>query len=214
MRLSYLAQDRVDLSESVKCLARFMATPTAKAMNDLKRVARYVKGKPRRALTYPRQSVHDAQVIVHTDSDWAGDKGSRKSTTGMAVRRGRHLLRHSSTLQSVISLSSAEAEYYAMTKGAAAGLGIRSLLDDWCLSCSIELYSDSSSARAFAARRGIGKQRHIQTRFLWLQERVAAKHLRVSKVGTHDNPADLFTKQLDRGKLARFEFELGQVAKS
>ena len=132
----------------------------------------------------------------------------------MAVRRGKHLLRHSSTLQSVISLSSAEAEYYAMTKGAAAALGIRSLLDDWNLKCMIELYSDSSSARAFAARRGIGKQRHIQTRFLWLQERVAAKHLRVCRVGTDSNPADVFTKQLDRTKLARFEYDLGQIVKS
>ena len=95
----------------------------------------------------------------------------------MVLRRGLHLIRHSSTLQTSVGLSSAEAEYYAMTKGAACALGIQSLLKDWLIDVGIELFCDSSSARAFAKRRGLGKQRHIDTRYLWLQERVAMKHL-------------------------------------
>ena len=99
------------------------------------------------------------------------------------IVQGNHLIRHSSTLQTTIGLSSAEAEYYAMTKGAAYALGIQSLLKDWLLDIEIELYSDSSSAIAFSKRRGLGKNRHIATRYLWLQERIALKHLKVLKVG-------------------------------
>ena len=87
---------------------------------------------------------------------------------------------------------------------------LRTSVKDLGLDAKIELYCDSSSARAFAARRGIGKQRHIQTRYLWLQERVALKHLRICKVSTHENPADLFTKQLDKVKLEKFSKMLGQ----
>ena len=90
---------------------------------------------------------------------------------------------HSSTLQTSIGLSSAEAEYYAMTKGAAYGLGIQSLFRDWKIDLEIELFCDSSSARSFAKRRGLGKQRHR------LQERVALKHLKGAHgPGAHHSP--------------------------
>ena len=196
MRASYLSQDRIDILEAVKCLARHMAKPREASLVQAKRLARYLKGKPRCVLVYNRQEAATAQLKVHTDSDWAGDLIDRKSTNGMVLRRGSPLIRHSSTLQTSTSLSSAEAEYYAMTKGAAAALGLQSMLRDWKLECKIELYCDSSSARSFAQRRGLGKNRHIETRFLWLQERVALKHLKVLKVRTDANPADVFTKAL------------------
>ena len=92
--------------------------------------------------------------------------------------RGRHLLRHSSTAQHVIGVSSAECEYYALTKGGCSGLGLQKLVfADWNLKLQHSLHTDSSSAKAVASRKGAGKgTRHILTRMLWLQERVAAKH--------------------------------------
>ena len=58
---------------------------------------------------------------------------TRRSTSGVISRRGRHLLRHSSTVQNVIGLSSAESEFYALTKGGCSGLGLQSLFADWNL---------------------------------------------------------------------------------
>ena len=66
--------------------------------------------------------------------------------------------------------------------------------------------------KSIASRRGTGKStRHIQTRMLWLQERVAAKHLRVVKVATESNPADMLTKTLGRSKVEEFCAEIGQT---
>ena len=53
--------------------------------------------------------------------------------------------------------------------------------------------------------------RHIQTRMLWLQERVAAKHLRVVKVASESNPADMLTRTLGRSKIEEFCVEIGQT---
>ena len=192
MRCAYLAQDCVDISEAIKCLARPMSKPRAGHMMQLKRVARYLKGVPRKALQDPAQDPSRAHLEVHVDSDWTEDTVTRRSTSGVIARRGRHLLRHSSGIQNVIGLSSAESEHYALTKGGCSGLGLQSLFADWNLKLQLSLLTDSSSAKAIALRRETGKStRHIQTRMLWLQERVAAKHLRVVKVATESNPADM-----------------------
>ena len=213
MRCAYLAQDRADISETIKCLARGMSQPRRTGhMMQLKRVARYLKGVPRKALQYPTQEPSRAHLEVHVDSDWAGDTMTRRSTSGVIARRGRHLLRHSSTVQNVIRLSSAESGYYAFTKGGCSGLGLQSLFADWNLKLRLSLHTDSSSANAIASRTGTGKStRHIQTRMLWLQERVAAKHLRVVKVATDSNPADMLTKTLGRSKVKGFCAEIGQT---
>ena len=97
------------------------------------------------------------------------------------MRRGQHLFRHNATI-SVIDLSCAKSECYAFTKGGCSGLGLQSLFADWNLELQLSLCADSSSAKAISSRSGTGKStRHIQTRMLRLQERIAAKHLRVVK---------------------------------
>ena len=68
--------------------------------------------------------------MVYTGSDHAGCINTRKSTTGVCIFYGKHLIRSSSTTQGVIALSSGEAEFYAMVKGTSAGLGAEALLRD------------------------------------------------------------------------------------
>ena len=139
-------------------------------------------------------------IEVFVDSDWAGDVGAGKSTSGVCVVRGSLLLKHSSTLQMSVGLSSAEAEYYALVRGACYGLGTQSHMQDLDIKAgaNVTLRSDSSAARQFAKRRGLGKMRHIQTRHLWLQDRVRLGHLRLATVLGTENPANLLTKALTR----------------
>ena len=74
-------------------------------------------------------------------SDWAGDLLGGKSTTGVIVRRGKHLLRHMSCLQTLVALSSGEAEYYALIRGACTSLGIQSHYQDWMTDVPIPMLS-------------------------------------------------------------------------
>ena len=111
-------------------------------------------------MTYARQT-SDETLQVHVDSDWAGDLLGRKSTT-VIVRRRKHLKRHTSCLQTLVALSSGEAQYYALIRGACRSLGIQSHYQDWMIDVPIHIYSDSSAARSVARRRGIGRRlRHL-----------------------------------------------------
>ena len=117
MMLAYVAQDRIDIAEAVKCLTRHLKEPHGVGTcRNSKRLGRFLVKNRRCMLTYARQT-SDATLQVHVDSDWAGDLLGRKSTTGVIVRRGNHLLRHMSCLQTLVA-QCGEAEYYAVIRGA------------------------------------------------------------------------------------------------
>ena len=193
MRVAYLAQDRVDLGEAAKTLARFMQQPTEGAMGLLKRVARYLIKHPQTRRVF-EDTKFPEKIRVYVDSDHAGCAVARKSTTGYVVRLGHNTVKHGSNLQSTTALSSGESEYYALVKAGKEGLGFQSLLQDWGLHLPLEVSSDSSAARGHIARRGLGKMRHIQTRYLWIQERVGEGHLVITSVPGDKNIADILTK--------------------
>ena len=63
--------------------------------------------------------------------------------------------------------------------------------------------SDSSAAKSLGSRRGTGRIRHLETRWLWLQLEVAKGNIKLEKVAGEDNPADLLTKYLSRDVILR-----------
>lgn len=208
MRAAYLGQDRPDIAETVKSLAQGMSKPNEENYADLKRLARYLASTPQAGWMFEEQK--DLNKITATvDSDFAGDLASRKSTTGLILRSGRHVVKTSSNLQSTVSLSSGESEYYGMVKAAAAALGLQALMKDWGLEAQIVIESDSSAARSFASRRGLGRLRHVQTRYLWLQERVKLGHVALRAVAGAKNYADVLTKVTAASRLQEVLGRLG-----
>ena len=61
--------------------------------------------------------------------------------------------------------------------------------------------SDSSSAKSYASRRGLGKQRRVQTRYLWIQDMIAANSFVIRNLPTTSNVSDILTKAIDRKTL-------------
>ena len=122
------------------------------------------------------------RLRVQVDADHGGDAVTRKSTTGMVAMYGMHVLKHSSNIQSTVALSTGESEYYALVKGGSVGLGLQSLCADLGLDLGVTIEGDSNAAKGTVNRVGLGKARRIQTRYLWLQERVAEGHLKVHHV--------------------------------
>ena len=211
MRLSYLAQDRLDLAEAAKNLAQRMSAPREFDLGPLKRVARYLRWRPRAAIRFRRQKFTKV-IVVLVDSDFAGDALSRKSTTGLVALVGGHLVKSSSTLQSLIALSVGEAEFYAVVKGAAIGLSLRAIYSDYGMDMEVEIHSDSTTAGSLTDRLGAGpRTNHLDTRYLWVQERVQDKDLRVVKVHTSKNLSDAGTKPVTAKVLEQHCLSAGMV---
>ena len=99
-----------------------------------------------------------------------------------------------SSMQTTVAQSSGEAEYYAMVRAAAEALGLQSIMRDLGWHAAVRLWVDSSAAKSMSARIGLGKVRHMEVKFLWLQEAVKDKRIEVKKILGAHNPADALTK--------------------
>ena len=94
---------------------------------------------------------------------------------------GAHAIKSYATNQQIIALSSGEAELYALTKAGSQTLGIRANAADLGMSLDGVLFTDSTAAIGMTFRTGVGKVRHINVQYLWIQERVALKELELQK---------------------------------
>ena len=109
---------------------------------------------------------------------------------------GSHTMNGWSDTQSVIALSSGEAEYYGMVSGASSGMGLRSLMKDLDVDFRMRVWTDSSAALGVSRRKGLGRLRHVELSQLWLQERASTGDIKVMKVNGKENLADALTKHV------------------
>jgi len=193
----YLGHDRSDMCFAAKELSRKISSPRVCDWVGMKRLARYLLDKSRCVVKYSYQEWVN-EINVWVDSDWAGCHETRKSTSGGVIMHGRHIVKHWSSTQNVIALSSGEAEYYAIVKGASQGLGVKGLMHDMGESVKITVKTDASAAKGIASRRGLGKIKHIELSQLWVQEKMVRREIDIRKVGTHENLADALTKHVGR----------------
>nr|GFA36885.1 ribonuclease H-like domain, reverse transcriptase, RNA-dependent DNA polymerase [Tanacetum cinerariifolium] len=109
--LMYLTSSRPDIMFAVCACASFQVTPKASHLHAVKRIFRYLKGKPHLGLWYPKDSPFE--LVAYSDSDYAGASLDRKSTTrGCQFLRCR-LICWQCKKQTVIATSFTEAEYVA-----------------------------------------------------------------------------------------------------
>jgi hypothetical protein len=204
---NYLSSDRFDIQFASKELCREMSKPSQTSMVKAKRVARYLAGVPAVQIDYPNQKP-PGRLSIYGDSDWAGCRKTRKSTSGGVACHGEHCVRTWATTQGTIATSSGEAEFYALIEAASRGLGLQTLAKDLGGDLALDLYSDASAGRSMSFRKGLGKVRHMDTKFLWIQDLVKNGRSRVLKVKGTSNPADVGTKHL---ALAEMEGKLSSI---
>jgi len=200
-RANYLALDRPDIQFSTKEICRSMSAPKQSDWVKLKRLARYLVKHPEIELVFDGFGLYD-RIVVYVDADWAGCKKTRKSTSGGMVTLASTCLKTWSSTQGTVALSSGESELYAVVKGAAEGIGMQSLMMDLGWQVSLVLRTDSSAAKAISWRRGIGKVRHLDVRYLWVQQRLNDKLMHIGKVKGAVNPANILTKYCNASEVA------------
>ena len=100
---------------------------------------------------------------------------------------GDHAIKTWSSTQSVVALSTREAEMYAINK---------SILKDLGVNLELRVFTDATTGKSLVTRRGLGKTRHIAVNELWLQSHVQAKTVTMVKIKNKYNPSGTLTKYL------------------
>jgi hypothetical protein len=115
--LQYLTFTWSDISYAVQQICLHMHDPREPHLAVIKRILRYLQGTLEFGLLLRRSSVSD--LTFYTNADWVGCPDTRRSTSGYAVFLGDNLISWSSKHQTVISRSSAKAEYRVVANGVA-----------------------------------------------------------------------------------------------
>ncbi len=195
--LKYLSCDMVECQWTIRHLA---SKPTEKAWIEVRHLVQYLLGCMSFGLLMHYRSNHDSADLllkIFTESDWASNKGTRKSASACCIMANNCLLHSASRNQGLIAVPSAEAETYAGTSGTCNGLFLARCLE-FLLETSVipKLLIDNSACRDILGRSGCGRVRHLSTRVLWVQQKVEIRELFVGPVASSEHVADIGTKKL------------------
>ncbi|GKA36630.1 hypothetical protein Tco_0723195 [Tanacetum coccineum] len=170
--LMYLTSSRPDIVQAVCYCARYQARPTKKHLKEVKRIFRYLRGTIHMGLWYPKGS--GFELTAFSDADHAGCVDTRKSTSGGIQFLGDKLVSWMSKKQDCTAMSSAEAEYVALSASCAQVMWMRTQLQDYGFNYNkIPLYCDSQSAIAISCNPvQHSRTKHIHTRYHFIKEQV------------------------------------------
>ena len=195
----YLSSDRPDTMFASKTAMLHVAKVNVLMNARLQRLGRYYEGKPVLVWCYLLQELPNG-IRVDGDGDWAPTTELlRRSTSRGAVRYGLHTWECYSVTQAAIALSSAESEFYATGSATERGLQCKVYLSETERPCELDVYS--TAGRGMCQRTGVGKVRRLKLRFLWIQERLRLKALRLNKETTEEMTADILTKYCEWPKI-------------
>lgn len=224
---------RPDIAFAVGALSRFLSNPGRHHWNEAKRVLSYLKGTSSYAIRYHSQESSVGRVIGYSrgvaiqpsgghiegfsDSDWAGCVDTRRSTSGFIWMMNGGAVSWRSKLQSIVALSSTEAEYVGATPAVQEILWLRDLLHELKVIDDSPSILNMDNRGAVYLTRGAGdsnKTKHIDIRYHFIRSHVEQRRIKVQFVTTDEMTADILTKNLGRPKHDYFTMKLGIVAQS
>jgi hypothetical protein len=174
------------------------------------RVVQYLKDAPGRGLFFSSNT--DFKLRAYSDSDWAGCPLTRRSTTSYCVFLGPSLISWRSKQYKTVSLSSAEAEYCAMTGACCELTWLRCLLRDLGLLHHEPalLYCDNKVALYIAAKPVFHERtRHIKMDCHYIRDKVQDDSVITRHVNSKHQLADIFTKPLGKETIVPMIYKLG-----
>jgi hypothetical protein len=206
--LLYLCASRPDIMLSVCMCARFQSNPKECHLVDVKRILRYLVSTSCFGIWYRKGSTFD--LIGYTDSDYAGCKVDRKSTSGTCQFLERSLVSWSSKKQISVALSTAEAEYVAARQCCAQLLWMKQTLRDFVYNLSkVPLLCDNEGAIRLADNPvEHSRTKHIDIRHHFLRDHQQKGDIDIYHISTENQLADIFTKPLDEKTFCRLRSEL------
>uniref|UniRef100_A0A2N9G4M2 CCHC-type domain-containing protein n=1 Tax=Fagus sylvatica TaxID=28930 RepID=A0A2N9G4M2_FAGSY len=176
---------RPDLAHAVSTVSRYMANPGREHWNAVKWIFRYLKGTAEHGILFSRQPGTNS-VVGYVDADYAGEVDDRRSTTGYVFTLSGGPICWKSTLQSIVAMSTTEAEYMAVAEAAKEALWLKGLVKELGLNQGgVQMHCDSQSAIYLAKNQVYhARTKHIDVRFHKIRELIVTGDIVLEK-GAH-----------------------------
>lgn len=185
---------RPDISFAVNVLSRYVNNPSQQHVNAIKRVIRYLINTKDLYICYGESS----DLTGYSDSDFAGDVDTRKSTTGYIFNMNGGPITWCSQKQKTIALSTTEAEFVAACEAAKEILWLQQLLLELGENVKyVSLYVDNQSAIKLISNPVYHKKtKHIDVKFNFIREKVELGIIKLNYIPSNSQLADMLTKAL------------------
>ncbi|KAJ0820166.1 putative RNA-directed DNA polymerase [Helianthus annuus] len=202
--LMYLTASHPDIMYPTCLAARYQSNPRASHMIIVKGILRYLKGTLTLGLWYPRKG--DFTLEGYSDSDFECCKVNAKSTTAGCQFFGSRLVTWQCKKQTSVALSTCEAEYVSANSCCSQILWIQQKMRDYGLKfLNTPLFVDNEAAINITKNPVHPKTKHIKIRHHFIRDCFEKKLIRIEKIRTDKQKADLHTKAFDK---TRFKYLL------
>lgn len=198
---------RPDISYAVCALARSLHAPSKRHRTLIRRVFRYTSSTKQLGLHFKKAETN-FKLQAYADADWGGCKGTRQSTNGVVVTINDTPISWKSSRQSLVALSSAEAEYIAVSCTARELTWIRRLcwevqfqtpFGSFTIVPTITIITDNTASIAIASKDGLNaRTKHIDVKYHHVKGLVADSAIALQHIATTKQVADLLTKPATR----------------
>ncbi|GJU06774.1 secreted RxLR effector protein 161-like protein [Tanacetum coccineum] len=185
------------IAHVMSVVSRYMAHPRKEHWNAVKHIFHYLKGTSDVGLIYGGE--REYLVVGYSYSNYVADLDARRSLTGYVFTIRNLVLSWKATLQPSVVLSTTKAEYMALTKVAKKGIWLKGLIEDLGFSQDqATMFCDSISAICLAKDQVYhDRTKHIDVCYHFIR---TERRIKVKKIGTQDNHADVFTKPVPLSK--------------
>ena len=193
-----------DFTFAVNIVATLSEKPAKEHWASVKRIFRYLKGTVNYGLQYSSDASEDC--VGFCDADWAGDTNDRKSTSGYTFQKNGASDSWRSKKQPRVALSTAEAEYIALSAAVQEALWMKQLLVDLNVNTEtpMTIYEDNQAVISVSKNPQFhGRAKHIDIKCHFVRDQVEKGTINVVYCPTSNMGADLFTKGLPKGQFTQ-----------
>jgi transposase InsO family protein len=204
---------RPDIAYAVNSVSRFLNRHNRAHWQALQRILKYLSGTVNMGILY--QQSDEIKLVGYSDSDFAGDVETRRSTSGYVFYLSKAAVTWASQRQKIVTHSTTEAEYVAAAGAAKEAIWLQLLLGELDLIGKepVCLFLDNESAIRIVKNPEFHKRtKHIDIKYHYIRERVEMGDLTVQYVSSHEQRADIFTKAFAKPRFIYLRHNLGMIA--
>ena len=192
---------RPDLAQALGTVNQFCSNPGEEHWKAAKRILRYIKGTIDYGITFDGNKETDVELKGYVDADWGSNPNGRKSQSGYLFTLCGGVISWASKKQSVVALSSTEAEYVAASLASQEAVWLRALLEDICFVQEEPTIIKEDNQGAIALSKNPKyhpRTKHIDIKYHFIRDKIVKKELILDYCPTEEMLADLLTKPLGK----------------